>query len=275
MRGFKSLLGIAMLSAIVGSVILAQTASAAFTKDLNSTWVTCVKGVGTISNLDFSDEHCDNKVPSGTGTFSHSKITGATAIVISNEATASSTTAAAPTVFEVTLGGVASKLTATTVTVTGTIENTEPEKGKMAATGTVEVKYTGITVNNPANCKVKEPVVVNAKLTSVSEGKKMGVLFEPAVAGANFAEFTFENNGELKCALNGVKVPVKGTAIGTPGVGPEPEWSGATLVFEPGNGMESLKVGEAEAKFTSTTTTRMAPVGGVKQNPIALTTGAP
>jgi hypothetical protein len=38
--------------------------------------------------------------------------------------------------------------------------------------------------------------------------------------------------------------------------------------------MESLKVGTADATFTSTTTTRMAPVEGIEQNPIAITTGA-
>jgi hypothetical protein len=271
MKGFRSLLGLALLSAIVGCAIVAQTAAAAFTKDTNSTFVTCVEKGG---KKDFSDAHCDKSVTPETGNFGHVKIAPKTStpIVITNAKTASATTASTPAKFNVTLGGVAAELTATTVTGTGTIENLEPEKGKMTASGTVVVKYTGITVNKPAGCKVKEPVEVKAKLSAVSEGKKMGVQFEPSVEGANFTEFTFENNPE--CALNKTTVPVKGSAIATGGAGNEAAGSGATSIFEPGNGMESLKVGAAEATFTSTTTTRMAPVEGVEQNPIAITTGA-
>jgi hypothetical protein len=102
----------------------------------------------------------------------------------------------------------------------------------------------------------------------------MGTEFEPTVGGGDFTSFVFKNKTGEKCPLNLVGVPVRGTAISTGGAGNEVLGSGATSIFEPGNGMESLKVGTADATFTSTTTTRMAPVEGIEQNPIAITTGA-
>jgi hypothetical protein len=251
------------LSVVAMCALMAQGASATFTQSTKLTAYTCAPKGGS---LDFSDAHCDKAVSSGTGSFGHVSITGKTPIVLTNAGTASSTTAPSPLILTFTIAGVTSKLTATTVTGTGTIENSGTE-AVMKTSGEATTELSGITVNEPANCAVK-PIKFTSNFVGVDEGPKMGLEFKPK-EGETLLELTYEG---ASCALKGVTAKVKGTFIGTSGAGSEAAGLGATVVFESGNGMENLRVGTATATFSTVLTTRMAPVMGVEQNPIAFTT---
>ena len=260
----KYVLGLSALSVVAFFAFMAQSALAFVPVAAETTAYTCVENGG---EKDYSDAHCDNAVTKGTGKFGHVAIAEntETELAITNAATKNSTTEAAPAVLEGELGGAKLKLTATTVTGTGKIKNSGGH-----VTGNVHVEYTGITVNEPANC-TKNKVEFNANFEGVhntgsaEKEKEMGLLFKPK-EGEVFVTIVLEG---AKCALAGKELKVKGTAIATSGKGATANGSGATSVFEPGT-MEPLEIGGNAAKFSSTTTTKMAGTGG---NPIALTTG--
>ncbi len=264
MIGRRSVVGLSLLGALLVCAFLAQSASAAFVPAKNTTAFTCVAGAPTDGTVGFEDAHCDKPKSANTGNFHHVAIplNETTEIEITNAATKNETKEAEPTVLESTVGGITTKLTATTVTGTGFIHNVEPEAKVHKVTGEVTVSYTGVTVNNPTGCKVKEPITFTALFEGVEEeGGTMGMEFKPKEGTTFVAIGPFENNPS--CALAGSTIKVTGTAVGTGnGTGRS---SGATTVFKPAD--EKLKIGTVEAKFTSTTTTKMK--GG---NPISLTT---
>jgi hypothetical protein len=264
MTGSRSAaVGLALLSVVAMCALVAQGADAAFTQSTKLTAYTCALNGGA---KDFSDAHCDRAVPPPTGSFGHVLITGKTPIVATNAKTASSTTASTPAILSATVAGIPTKITATTVTGTGFVENSGTE-ANMKVSGEVTTEFSGITVNEPANCTVK-PIKFSSTFVGVEEGTKMGLEFKPA-SGTVFAELTYEG---ASCGLKGVTAKVSGSAIGTGGAGSEAAGSGGTKVLESGNGMESLKIGTATVSVTSVETIRMAPVEGVEQNPISLTT---
>ncbi len=268
MIGHRAVIGLALLSALLVCAFAAQSASAAFVPAVNTTAFTCVPGGG---KLDFKDAHCDEKVPDGTGSFGHVLIpAGETTISITNAKTANATTTAEPAVLKMVLGGVASEITATTLTGEGFILNEEIPAGSKnhQVTGTVTTKYTGITINKPANCTTKE-IVIKAFFKGVEKGgpeaNTMGLEFTPDPAGTPFAIIPFA--GE-KCALKGKNLEITGTMIATGTPNPKEKHSGATLVFTNEMTKETLKVGEGAAEFSAKKTITMAGGG----NPISLTT---
>ena len=271
MTGRRSIVGLALFSALLFSAFAAQSAMAAFVNNTNVTAFECKSG----GALDYSDAHCDHAVSPGTGSFGHTAIgpVAGTEIEITNAGTKNNTTETEPADLHGVLAGAEATITATTVTGTGTISNVAGTGTEMKVEGTATINYTGVTVDQPEHCTAVEPITVNAKFHGVKEGTKMGLQFEPLVAGGNFASITF--GGGASCPLNGSTINVKGTAIGTAGgnttneteARPEANGSGATTVFEAGNGMEALTIGGNTATFTSKTTTKMK-----NGNPIALTT---
>ncbi len=89
---------------------------------------------------------------------------------------------------------------------TGTIE--------LGGLGTYNIQFTECRVEAPANCKVKEPIVVSGThhLALKPEGT-LGVLFLPSKPKNTFVELEFENNGG-ECALAGASQAVEGTSFG-------------------------------------------------------------
>ena len=252
-------MALAALSALALCGAMAQSASAAFEPATDTTAFTCVQEGG---EEDFTDAHCDYYAGEANGEYGHVAIASGepTDITITNENTASSTTASTPAILHSTLAGVSVTLEATEVHGEGYIEN-EGSEGEHQVTGHVTVKYTNIHVSGVPNCEVAE-VILAAKFEGVNQGGEMGLNFSPT-EGTTFAEIPFSGEG---CAFNGFTFKVKGSMIATGGTGPTAQNSGATTVFEPGNGMESLTLGGSAATFESTVTAEMK-----EGNPIALT----
>ncbi len=268
MIGHRTAIGLSLLGALLICAFAAQSASAAFVPAVNTTAFTCVPEGG---NKDFKDAHCDEKVAAGTGKFGHELIpAGETKTSITNAKTNAATTAAEPSVLKGTLGGVAAEITAKTVSGSGFIENEEIPAGSKnhQVTGTVDTKFTEITINKPLNCTTKE-IVVKSFFKGVEKGgpeaNTMGLEFIPDPTETPFAKIPFE--GE-KCALKGKTLEVTGTAIATGTPNPKERWSGATVFFTNEMTKETLKIGEGPAEFSSKTTVTMSGGG----NPLSLTT---
>ncbi len=267
MNGHRAVIGLALLGALLICAFAAQSASAAFVPAVNTTAFTCVPEGG---NKDFKDAHCDEKVAAGTGKFGHVLIpAGETTISITNEKTSAATTAAEPAVLKGVLGGVATQITATTVSGEGFITNEEVPAGSKnhQVTGTLTTRIEAITVNKPANCTTKG-IEFKVLFKGVEKGgpgaDTMGLEITPHSGGALFS-LSFE--GE-KCALKGKTLEVTGTMIATGTPNPKEKHSGATLVFTNEMTSETLKIGEGKAEFSSKKTMSMTGGG----NPIALTT---
>jgi hypothetical protein len=251
MIGRKSILGLSLLSALALFAFAAQGAMAKTFTNIETT--KGYKCVHSVLAHEFIDSACNSyELGSGTG-WSHKTFTGAIGINITNTMTEETS----PATLEATVFGVTAKLTASTVTGSGTIENTES-----GVKGEVTVNYTGVTVDSPSGCEVEEPLVVNAKFHGVEDEEgHMGLKFEPA-EGTTFIEIPFTGEG---CALNGNTFKVTGNAVATGGSEEEAHGSGATSVFKPED--ESLKLGLGKASFSSITTTTEEEGGA-----IALTT---
>jgi hypothetical protein len=269
MIGRRTVVGLALLSALLVCAFAAQSASAVAAK--NTTAVTCVEG----GAKDFSDAHCDNAVTAGTGKFGHVAIENgkATTISVTNAKTANSTTEAAPTVLKGTVFGVKNEITCKTVTGEGTLTNEEVGK-EHKVKGTVTANFTSCTVNKPAiGCKVKEPITVKSNTEGVEElqgakekekgekGTEMGLEFKPT-SGEVFNEVVIEG-----CFIAGT-YKTTGTAIGTGTGSPSAKFSGATNVFTNAMTKETLKLAGNPAEVSSSTTVTMSGGG----NPVALTT---
>jgi hypothetical protein len=153
--------------------------------------------------------------------------------------------------------------------------NEEPEIEKAYASGFFCGEFSGVTVKKPANCEVlKKVVILNSGsffrtiVVPAGEGETMFVYFLPP-PGKPFA--TFEFSGE-KCALKGKKANVGGSLAANVQTEAETQLLGATLEFNPFDGISVLEVGGEPAAFEGTFTPRMLAETGVPENPIVLTT---
>ena len=223
---------------------------------------------------DFTDAHCDTTaVPTETGAFKHVSIPEGveTAVEGTNAKTKNSTTEATIPVLEATVGGIATKLEATTVSASGTLTNQETG-GVMEAVGSgIVITYTGVTVAAPANCTVHSPgqaagTVKTATLKSVPvAGTPMKVKFEP-VTPTEFTKLEFAGGS---CAINGVNPTVNGTVLTEPSgqmTNGSVSSTGATLIVNVTKASAQLKVGGQNASLIATETIKME--GG---NPIGST----
>jgi hypothetical protein len=275
MIGRRAIAGLSLLSALLVCALAAQGASAAAHTSTNTTAFTCVPEGG---KLDFADEHCDETVPAGSGKFGHVLIPAEpTTITVTNEKTAEKTTKSTNATFKGIAGGVETHIECEVV------KSTTEEGGKKSVienggtslehkvTGTVIVDFEKCKVIKPANCTIKQPIVVKAVFKGVDElhPEKKGMGLEFTGDGSeNFTTLVYE--GE-KCALKGKELPVKGNVIGTGTPGATAKESGATTVFDKTTEMQNLIFNEKPAEFLGSFTTRMH---GVEKdgNPIALTT---
>jgi hypothetical protein len=260
-----------MLCALAFCAFAAQSASAKGT-----TAFTCSESATT---KDFADEHCDREVGPPEGKWGHVEIAEntETEVEFTNAKTKNETLEATPAILKGEVALAKSEITCKKVTGTGTLKNIKDAGGVMQNEGKlIKVEYSECTVQKPAKCKVKEPIVVNAtsitKETLGASGTEMGTELKPA-AGA-FAEITFENLGAEVCSLKGTTAKVEGTAVGTGSRGSAEtvSSSGGTLLFTNSMTKETLKFGGNPAEFQNTITTTMKEVGG---KPITYTTTTP
>jgi hypothetical protein len=262
MIGRRAIIGLSLLSALLICAFVAQSASAETAR--NTTAFTCVEtGKG-----DFEDKHCDKTGPNkGKEKFAHVEIK-------LNETTEVDVEKIVNPVLKGTVPGGKTEIECTTVKngKESTIHNTEPELGQHTFTGTVVTEFSGCTVKEPKKCIVAEPIVSRSTLHGVEktgpEKNTMGVEFIGEGEEETFATIEYKNKEKEVCALNGQVFKVKGSAIATSGSGSQSsKESGATLVYEPGNEMQKLKLGANAAEFKGTFASKR--VGG---NYIALTT---
>jgi hypothetical protein len=259
----KAVGALSLLFALLFCAFIAQSALAAPAK--NTTAFTCVEGSG-----DFSDAHCDNQVPKGTGKFKHSGLALKiiTHVSLTNAKTANNTTEAAPTIIKSTIFGVKNEITCKTVTGEGELSNEETEKGLHIPRFLIyKPELSSCVVNKPAGfgCKVKEPIqfkLTGEGVEGLGAGKnEMGLEFKPS-EGETFGEFTIEG-----CFVKGT-FKFTGTAIQTGTPSPTEEFSGSTGVFTNAMTKETLKLAGNPAEISSSTTLTMSGGG----NPISFTT---
>jgi hypothetical protein len=265
MIGRRAAGGFVLLCALLFSAFASQSA---FAEIPETTVFECST---TAAVKDFSDEHCDKTVTPETGSRGHTKFpTTATEVTGTNEKTAESTTKAVASSIEGEVALTKTKITCTKVAATGSLKNEEPAAGKMQASGTATVSFSGCTVEKPLKCVVAEPIT--AKTSAVTKtnlgagANEMGVEFKPE-AGLVFATIEYLNKGAEACGLNGQKFTVEGTATGTGSLGSSEaqKETGATMVFGPDN---KLTLGGKAANFTATVTLNRKSNG----NPLTLTT---
>jgi hypothetical protein len=259
----KAVGALSLLFALLFCAFVAQSALAAPAK--NTTAFTCVEGSG-----DFSDAHCDNQVPKGTGKFKHSGLALKiiTHVSLTNAKTANNTTEAAPTIIKGTIFGVKSEFTCKTITGEGELSNDESENGLHIPRFLIfKAELSSCVVNKPAGfgCKVKEPIQFELTGEGVEglgpEKNTMGLEFKPT-EGEIFSSVVIEG-----CFLKGT-FNITGTAIGTGTGSPSAKFSGATNVFTNEMTKETLKLGGNPAEISSSTTLTMSGGG----NPISFTT---
>jgi hypothetical protein len=285
MIGRRAVLGLSLLCALLFSAFAAQSASAATN---GQTAFTCVKVEA--NKGDFKDAHCDENVGTNKGSFAHKALTAnpTTEVEGTNAGTKNATTESTPAILrgEALLSKV--EITCTGVNGAATIENKlVGERHEVAATGTgtgtpkdFTVTYTGCTVQKPSTkCTVEDsvtkiPGTIDVRATaatseSIGPAKnEMGVVFSPpVVAGVvqPFVEITF--TGGPECPLNGLTVPVRGSAAGVGTPLNTSVHSGATLNFTDARTTETLTFGGKPAGLVSVVTVKMK--GG---NPITSTT---
>jgi len=278
----RSVVGLSLLSALLLSAFVAQSASALpTTTSKNTTAFTCIP---TANNTgDFKDEHCDETGTLGKEKYAHGVISEKITknIEASNCKVTNATKDCESAILRATIFGAKTEITCATVknnAANSFLENSEPEAKKHTLSGTAETEFTECTVKTPLKCAVKEPIVSKAKVHGVEgmegpKGEKNAMGFEFIGEGEEetFAELTFKNKGEEKCALNGTTVKVKGKVVATNGPttesAQENKASGATLVFTPKFKMQTLEIGKVAAEFETIVTLKME--GG---NPISATT---
>jgi hypothetical protein len=200
MIGRKSVIGIAVLCALVLSAFAAASASA------EQRAYACSE---SFTPREYSDAHCVNKVSEGAKFGVKEEPTG-TAVTISatNAKTASSTEKASPATLRGTLAGVKTEITCTTVTGTGTLTN-----AAASTSGSGTLNYTGCTVVEPAGkgCQVGN-VTATVKATTVGQAANR-LKFEPSVTGGNFA--TVGISGCANEAPPAASYPVTGSLVAT------------------------------------------------------------
>lgn len=216
MIGRKTIIGLAMLCALLVSALAAQGATASGT-----TAHTCKKAEkGTEGAKTWKDEHCKEEASGQTGEYKHVEIpvNTKTNITGTDIDTGTHHTGAA---LKSTIAGSAIELVAKEVTGTGTMEN-KLEGAEMLAHGEGTITYTGVT-EKLLGCIVtgykngvkgaKEIVETNTLTATTSPTATIGdkLKFQPKEAGAAFAEFEL-----TECIVGPLRVKVFGSVLGIP-----------------------------------------------------------
>jgi hypothetical protein len=231
-----------------------------------TTAYTCTKGGGA---EDFEDAHCGIQVGTESGEYGHVTIAPGqpTTITGTNNKTGTETSS---WVLKGTIGGTAVEITCGTIHLHGTVTNVEGPPKKATFRYALEKKDCMLMA--PAaqteNCTVSVGVMEVA-----GETLGMEIKFVPAT-GAVLAEITLANATGKTCpkALKGTFTLEGSFAATGQSSGVAPKFSSATwwCFFE--DTESTLIFAGHFAALNGEITIRMAPVGGIEQNPIVLTT---
>jgi len=272
MNGRRAVVGLCMLCALLVSAFAAQSASAA----PSTTAVTCKEGPGDTVETTFADAHCKTG-PSGS--FGHYKI---------NENTTTTLTGRAGSEFsklKATLGGVATTLTSTSLSGTGSMEN-KLSGSEHWAEGTGTIVYENVTVTPFEKCFVytddgtatpgAKGVVDTVELAATTKGVSggMGLKFSPK-EGTVFARFWILDENKVGAGGN-CKIPgtysVSGSVIATP------EGATATTTHAGTTEQNTLKMGTGEPTIKAgidgslTIEGKHPGIGGDTFKPLSVTT---
>jgi hypothetical protein len=262
MIGRRAVIGLSLLSALLFCALAASSASASVA--VNTTSVTCVKGKG-----DFSDVHCNNKVASGTGEFSHVAIPVGEKTALEGHNKAGKEEGGTSAVLKAEPLKAKVEITCANLGTEGGAQTNEEPSAKVHNTsGSATVNLTKCVVNAPAKCTVKEPISTKVEYRGVEglgTGKnEMGLEYKP-LAGKPFVTITLEG---AECSIKGTPFNVEGTAIGTGVPAPTEKHAGAEIKLTNAMTKETLTAGGRPAEFSVTSTVQVAGGG----TPIALTT---
>jgi hypothetical protein len=282
MIGRRVVIGFALLSALLFSAFVAQSASAlVVTKSNNTTGFTCVKDA--LKTGDFKDAHCDEAGTPGKEEYKHELIPLNTTIEgeATNQKVTNGTKDSEPAVLKGTIALTKVEIECTTFknnTKNSVGHNVEPAAGQHTVTGQMEAEFSNCNVKLLSKCVVAEPIVVKATVHGVEgmegpKGEKNAMGGEIVGSGVEetFAVIEFKNKGAEACSLNAKSFPVKGRMIATNGPTTESKQdnkhSGATLVLTPKFKMQTLKLGPNPAELSAIATPTTA-----SGSPVALTT---
>ena len=202
MIGRRTTAGLTLLCALMFCAFAAQSALAQKgTHATNTTAFTCVK-VGA-NKGDFKDEHCDEKVGEGKGSFAHKefpKSKDTTTIEVTNEKTSDDTTKAYSAILTAIHLGVNVEITCEIAKSKAGgknwIQNVEKE-GKHTVEGTVEVEFSKCKVLKPAQMQSqradrKHSQIQRRRRPQIGSGKKKTMGVEFTEDGANFADISLK-----------------------------------------------------------------------------------
>ncbi|HUB98599.1 MAG TPA: hypothetical protein VMS11_02125 [Solirubrobacterales bacterium] len=222
MNRLRAAIGLCALCVVVCSAFGAQEAGAAPT---GTTAFTCAKDLGALRG-----EHCLSS-GSAPAEYGHKEIAEevTTHATVGNEKTSGETTAAIPFVLKATVATIPIKIEASGLMTTNGawLENRiDPSTGEHYASGEGQINFTGVTVPEPANCKIvqgeKTGEVETTQLVATTKGQGDLLKIEPVAGAATaFAEFEISNNGGTCAAAQKVKL------VGSVLVNP----NGATVEF--------------------------------------------
>jgi len=216
MIGRKTVVGMALLSALVFCAFAAQSASAV---TAGRTAFTCVKTEG---GAGFKDAHCKEAVGSGAS-FKHAEIAAGTVTNthITNDKTSTNTLEHTPGVLHAEFLGVQNEVICTKVFGHNKLVNVLEGKEHYILGSETTLHYTECKVAKPAGCVIPKETLLVKGVSATTKGQAGGtnIQFKPEV-GNEFVTITYE-----KCTnpfLNGAHV-VEGSVKG--------QMNGATIEF--------------------------------------------
>ena len=205
MIGHRGTAAAAVLCALVLCAFAAQSALAA----KGTTAFTCAK---TEKETAFSDAHC-TKAGTGAG-YKHQAIaTGEkTNIVLTNQKTASETTAPTPAIIKIHFGPMEGELECQGVKGEGTLTNNETG-GKMNVSGTVSTTFSECTVSPTVTfpeCQLEKPFTSTTTFSTPREGMNLSFVPEGSEVLVKFRLI------KCKASLENTEYAVSGSYTGTP-----------------------------------------------------------
>jgi hypothetical protein len=192
----------------LGLVLLAAAALGAVTAPGASAETTTYRCAEQFPGAGFSDAHCLNSVGSGGG-YRHETTAPNTSYIIkvSNEQTASGTTAAAPAVLETTIMSIPFRVKCLGASGSGFLDNSILS-GEMVTKGEAVLKFTSCAMESPdTQCQIPGGEVETNTLFGTSQGQGAAIKISP-LSGSTLATITLQNC--LNPSLNG-SYPVTGS----------------------------------------------------------------
>ncbi|HVQ57406.1 MAG TPA: hypothetical protein VMS60_00725 [Solirubrobacterales bacterium] len=275
MNGRRAVVGLCMLCALLVSAFAAQSASAI----KGTTAVTCKSGEGDTGGATFNEAHCKPSSPSGS--FGHYKINENTTTELTGD------NAGAPTKLKATLGGVATTLTSSKLTGTGSMENRVEPNGEHYVHGEGHITYEEVLINPFSKCFVYEDtepgigtqnVIKTQELTATTTGQGDGLKFQPTV-GTVFARFWILDKNK-KTSAEGGECTISGTYSVSGSLIAKPDGATANTTHAEVTEQNTLKMGTGEPTIKAglegslTIKGKHPGIGGDTFKPLSVTTYA-